>query len=73
MTTQKQRHHARLTLDLDTARQPSGRSTPVPISLPNGITIRTVTFWYPANLLGITDWRAPLANLFDDDLRPERG
>jgi len=39
--------------------------------MPNGITIRTVTFWYPATHLGITDWRVPLATLFDDELRPE--
>jgi hypothetical protein len=48
------------------------RSTTVPISLPNGTTIRTVTFWYPAGHLGITDWRVPLAYLFDDEMRPER-
>jgi hypothetical protein len=44
----------------------------VPIRMPTGITLRTVTFWYPATHLGITDWRETLANLFDDDLRPER-
>jgi len=40
--------------------------------MPSGITIRTVTFWYPATHLGITDWRVPLAALFDDELRPAR-
>ena len=44
----------------------------MPISMPGGITIRTVTFWYPATHLGITDWRLPMATLFDDELRPER-
>jgi hypothetical protein len=44
----------------------------VPISLPNGITVRTVTYWYPATHLGIDDWRVPLATLFDAELRPER-
>ncbi len=44
----------------------------MPISLPNGITVRTVTFWYPATHLGIDDWRVPLATLFDDYQRPER-
>ena len=44
----------------------------MPINLPTGITIRTVTFWYPATHLGITDWRTTLACLFDDDLRPQR-
>jgi hypothetical protein len=44
----------------------------VPINLPNGCTLRTVTFWYPADHLGITDWATTLACLFDDDLRPER-
>jgi hypothetical protein len=47
-------------------------SITVPINLPNGSTLRTVTFWYPADHLGITDWRTTLACLFDDDLRPER-
>nr|BFE56376.1 hypothetical protein GCM10020063_009020 [Dactylosporangium thailandense] len=42
------------------------------ITLPTGITIRTVTFWYPADHLGITDWHTTLACLFDDDLRPAR-
>jgi hypothetical protein len=44
----------------------------VPINLPNGTSIRTVTFWYPATHLGIDDWRVPLATLFDDDLRPQQ-
>lgn len=44
----------------------------MPINLPTGTTVRTVTFWYPANHLGITDWRTTLACLFDDDLRPVR-
>ncbi|MEU7874280.1 hypothetical protein [Dactylosporangium sp. NPDC049140] len=44
----------------------------MPINLPNGTTLRTVTFWYPADHLGITDWATTLACLFDDDLRPER-
>jgi hypothetical protein len=44
----------------------------VPINLPNGTTLRTVTFWYPADHLGITDWATTLACLFDEDLRPER-
>ncbi|GAA0896074.1 hypothetical protein [Virgisporangium aurantiacum] len=44
----------------------------MPINLPNGIILRTVTFWYPADFLGITDWRTTLACLFDDALRPER-
>jgi hypothetical protein len=47
-------------------------STTVPINLPNGTSLRTVTFWYPATILGITDWRTTLAGLFDDDLRPTR-
>ncbi|MGI5243363.1 hypothetical protein [Dactylosporangium sp. CA-139066] len=42
------------------------------ITLPTGVTIRTVTFWYPADHLGITDWRTTLACLFDEDLRPMR-
>ncbi|WP_426513104.1 hypothetical protein ACPPVO_22160 [Dactylosporangium sp. McL0621] len=44
----------------------------MPINLPNGTTLRTVTFWYPADHLGITDWATTLRCLFDDDLRPER-
>jgi hypothetical protein len=44
----------------------------MPFSLPNEVTVRTVTFWYPATHLGIDDWRVPLATLFDDDLRPQR-
>ncbi|WP_432830862.1 hypothetical protein [Dactylosporangium sp. CA-092794] len=44
----------------------------MPINLPTGLTIRTVTFWYPATILGITDWRTTLACLFDEDLRPAR-
>ena len=44
----------------------------MPINLPNGTSIQTVTFWYPATHLGIDDWRVPLATLFDDDLRPQR-
>jgi hypothetical protein len=44
----------------------------VPITLPHGVTLRTVTFWYPAGHLGITDWATTLACLFDDDLRPVR-
>jgi hypothetical protein len=43
----------------------------VPISLHHGVTLRTVTFWYPADHLGITDWATTLACLFDDDLRPQ--
>jgi len=44
----------------------------VPINLPTGITLRTVTFWYPATHLGITDWPTTLAGLFDEELRPAR-
>ncbi|GIJ62030.1 hypothetical protein [Virgisporangium aurantiacum] len=44
----------------------------MPINLPTGATVRTVTFWYPADFLGITDWATTLACLFDDDLGPEQ-
>ncbi len=44
----------------------------MPINLPTGLTIRTVTFWYPSAILGITDWGTTLHCLFDDDLRPTR-
>ena len=44
----------------------------MPINLPSGITLRTVTFWYPATHLGITDWSTTLTLLFDDGLRPQR-
>jgi hypothetical protein len=37
-----------------------------------GVTVRTVTFWYPADHLGITDWGTTLADLFDDELRAEQ-
>jgi hypothetical protein len=43
----------------------------VPITMPNGVTIRTVTFWYPGTYLGIDDWTVPLAALFDDEFRPQ--
>src|SRR5258706_13451441 len=39
--------------------------------MPNGVTIRTVTFWYPAAHLGIDDWTEPLAVLFDGEFRPD--
>jgi hypothetical protein len=48
------------------------RSYAVPITLSTGVTIQTVTFWYPHTHLGITDWRLPLATLFDDEFRPEQ-
>ncbi|GLL03716.1 hypothetical protein [Dactylosporangium matsuzakiense] len=43
----------------------------MPIILSTGVTIRTVTFWYPATHLGIDDWAQALAVLFDEDLRPD--
>jgi hypothetical protein len=44
----------------------------MPIKMATGVTLRTVTFWCPANYLGITDWPCILAQLFDEDLRPDR-
>jgi LSD1 subclass zinc finger protein len=51
---------------------PKEGSITMPINLPTGATVRTVTFWYPADFLGITDWGTTLTLLFDDDLRPEQ-
>lgn len=44
----------------------------MPIRMATSVTVRTVTFWYPARHLGITNWRVALAGLFDDELRPVR-
>ena len=43
----------------------------MPITLPTGITIRTVTFWYPAAHKGIDDWASVLSGIFDDEFRPD--
>lgn len=44
----------------------------MPIAMPCGVMVRTVTFWYPADHLGIEDWTVPLATYFDDGVQPHR-
>ncbi|GAA4731885.1 hypothetical protein [Phytohabitans rumicis] len=44
----------------------------MPIAMPRGVMVRTITFWYPADHLGIDDWTIPLATYFDDEIQPHR-
>jgi hypothetical protein len=42
----------------------------VPIKMTAGVTVRTATFWFPADYLGITDWPTTFADVLDRYLTP---
>jgi hypothetical protein len=44
----------------------------MPIVMPSGFTVRTVTLWYPADHPNIDDWSLAHAGPFDADLLPDR-